>query len=294
MPPVIAAELLRLRTLRSPRYGALGGLAFMAILAVSNIDSSSGRNPAELADSLRSMAVVGVLLAGVFAATFLATEFQRGSARMTYLSHPDRARVAAARALVYAGLGFLFAALATGVLVAVGASVGGASLNAGFSAADVARMIGGAAAGGAVMGTAGALLGTAVPNPTMRRVLRLELRRDPPHPGRHPHVPALRPSQLADGRDRRHEAGVSRRRRTPSAGCDRPPARLPGRRRADRPPVGAAARPHLTRSHTPTPTPQGVPMPIPAFLIGLRARLTGAIVAVARHAARFFHFFPPS
>ncbi len=35
-------------------------------------------------------------------------------------------------------------------------------------------------------------------------------------------------------------------------------------------------------------------MPIPAFLIGLRARLTGAIVAVARHAARFFHFFPPS
>lgn len=167
MPPVIAAELLRLRTLRSPRYGALGGLALMAIVAVSNIDSSSGRNPAELADSLRSMAVVGVLLAGVFAATFLATEFQRGSAAMTYLSHPDRARVAAARALVYAGLGFLFAAVAAGVVVAVGLPAGGASLNAGFSATDVARMIGGAAAGGAVMGAAGALLGTAVPNPTI-------------------------------------------------------------------------------------------------------------------------------
>jgi hypothetical protein len=35
-------------------------------------------------------------------------------------------------------------------------------------------------------------------------------------------------------------------------------------------------------------------MRIPAFLIGLRVRLTGAIVDVARHAARFFHLFPPS
>jgi hypothetical protein len=140
----------------------------MSILAVSNLDSSAGRDPAELADSLRSMAVIGVLLAGVFAATFLATEFQRGSARMTYLSHPDRARVAAERALVYAGLGLLFAALATSVLVAAGLTVvGDASPNAGLSATDAARMICGAAVGGAIMGTAGALLGTAVPNPTI-------------------------------------------------------------------------------------------------------------------------------
>ena len=44
---------------------------------------------------------------------------------------------------------------------------GGGSLSADVSATDVARLIGGAAVGGAVMGAAGALLGTATHNPTI-------------------------------------------------------------------------------------------------------------------------------
>ena len=168
MPALISAELLRLRTVRSPRYGVLGVLAFVVILAAQPIINAEQPGTAELADSLRTLALVpGVVVAGVLAATLLATEFQRGSATLTYLSHPNRARVTAARALTYAGLGFVFAGVAAGVVVAVGVPAGGGSLSAVFTAADVARLIGGAAVGGAVMGAAGALLGTATHNPTI-------------------------------------------------------------------------------------------------------------------------------
>jgi hypothetical protein len=170
MPALIAAELLRLRTVRSPRFGALGVLAFVAILAALPVIDPSAEQPgpAALADSLRTLALVpGVVVAGVLAATLLATEFQRGSAFLTYLSHPHRARAAATRALIYACLGFAFAGVAAGVVVAVGVPAGGGSLSADLSPADVARLIGGAAAGGAVMGAAGALLATATHNPTI-------------------------------------------------------------------------------------------------------------------------------
>lgn len=170
MTALISAELLRLRTVRSPRYGVLGVLAFMAILAaLPLIDPSAEQpGPAELANSLRMLTVVpGVVVTGVLAATLLATEFQRGSASLTYLSHPHRVRVATARALTYAGLGFVFAGVAAAMVVAVGVPAGGGSLSADFTATDVARLIGGAAVGGAVMGAAGALLGTATHNPTI-------------------------------------------------------------------------------------------------------------------------------
>jgi ABC-2 type transport system permease protein len=169
MTALISAELLRLRTVRSPRYAALGVLAFVAAITASNLDPSAAgarQTQGELADSLRSLVLPGVFMAGALAATQAATEFQFGTTALTYLSHPDRARVATARALVYAGVGFVLAALAAGVVLAVGVPAAGAE-NVSFSASDVARMVGGAACGGAAMGAVGALLGTAVRNPTI-------------------------------------------------------------------------------------------------------------------------------
>jgi ABC-type transport system involved in multi-copper enzyme maturation permease subunit len=166
MSALIAAELLRLRTVRTPRYAALGVLALVAITTAVNVGSIADQpgGSTGLAESLWSLALPGVLMAGVLAGTSVATEFQRGSAAMTYLSHPHRADAAAARALVHAGLGFLSAGLAAGVVIAIGLPALGESIDGGVS--DVARIVAGAAFGGAVMGAAGALIGTATRSPT--------------------------------------------------------------------------------------------------------------------------------
>lgn len=170
MPALISAELLRLRTLRSPRYAALGLLAFVAITAASNLRPSAETpmSPAELADALRLFALMGVVAVGALAANNLGAEFKSGSIAMTYLSHPQRERVNAARALTYAGLGFIFGGLAAGVVLTVSAPVADAgSLELSLSATDVLRMIGGAAAGGAFAGAVGALLGMATRSPVV-------------------------------------------------------------------------------------------------------------------------------
>ncbi len=169
MSVLISAELLRLRTVRSARYSALGVLACVAVFAALQfIDASEPGSATQLATSLRGLIQVpGVVLVGTLAATLLATEFQHGSASLTYLSHPDRLRVAAARSLAYAGLGFLLAGAAALVVVAIGVPASGAGADTSLSMAEVARIVVGAATGGAVMGAAGALVGTATHSPTI-------------------------------------------------------------------------------------------------------------------------------
>jgi hypothetical protein len=165
MPALISAELLRLRTVRSSGYYVLGVLAVLVIVTAQNVDPGAGGpgSSAEQVDALRSLALTGVLFAGVLAAIKVGTDFQRGWAARTYLNDPHRARVSAARALTYAGIGYVFAGLAAGVVVAVGLAVAGG----GVSAGDVTRIVAGAAFGGAVLGAAGTLLGTACRNPTI-------------------------------------------------------------------------------------------------------------------------------
>lgn len=160
MNALMSAELLRLRTVRSPRWLGLGGLVFVALTAWLNLRDLA---TSELADAMRLLAVVAILFPAVTAATLVGGEFQRGSAALTYLSHPDRTRVAAARSLVYAGLGALFAAAAAGAIAIVGS-------DAGLSAAQVAQLVGGAAVGAAILCAVGVLLGTVTRNPTVAGV----------------------------------------------------------------------------------------------------------------------------
>jgi ABC-2 type transport system permease protein len=170
MTALISAELLRLRTIRSPRYVALGILAFVAVLALMPL-LDPGAVPADssqLGESMRSLALVGVIIGATFGAANAGTEFKRGATALTYLAHPRRGRVTAARALTYAGLSFAFATVAAGVVVAAGLAVAAdQDIDAGLTVTAGARIVFGAGFGGAVIGAAGFLLGTVTRNPTV-------------------------------------------------------------------------------------------------------------------------------
>ena len=160
MSALASAELLRLQTVRAPRWAAIGGLFFVALTAYLNLRDLPDR---DLADSMRWLGLMAILLPAIGAATQVGSEFQRGTAVLTYLTHRDRSSVAATRCLVYAALGGLFAGLGMVAIAAVGA-------DAGLSAAAVAGLIAGGAAGGAIMSAAGVLLGTVTRNPTIASV----------------------------------------------------------------------------------------------------------------------------
>jgi len=167
MTALLSAELLRLRTVRAPAYIFLGVLALVAITAapVGNGPPSSG---SEVADHVRGLAQLGVFLAALYAANNVGDAFKRGSVAMTYLTHPQRARVAAAQAISYAGVSFVVAAVTAATAMGVVLTVAYANhVNAAFSAADVARVVGGAAFGGAVLGAAGALVGAVARHPAI-------------------------------------------------------------------------------------------------------------------------------
>jgi hypothetical protein len=171
MTHLISAELLRLRALRSSPCLALGALVLLAVLTAMPAIAGSGDpppGPAEVAEVLRGTALTGVLLAAAFAASTVGTDAARGGTAMTYLAHPSRAGVTAARALTYAGLGLAFCAVAAGIVAAVGLHLTAAQgAGAGPSPGTVARLVLGACAGGAVLGAAGALVGIAARNATV-------------------------------------------------------------------------------------------------------------------------------
>ena len=168
MTALISAELLRLRTLRVTRYVVVGMLGLAVMLAVF---PPSGPRSA-LVDSVRSVTFTFVMAAAFIAATQLGTEFKRGAAVLTYLTHPNRRMVATARVLTYGMLGGLLAALAAIVALAAGAVAAHLQANpTDIGALAFAGVIGGAAFGGAVLGGFGALVGTVTREPILATVV---------------------------------------------------------------------------------------------------------------------------
>ena len=168
MTALISAELLRLRTLRVTRYVVVGMLGLAVMLAV--FPPSSGPRSA-LVDSVRSVTFTFVMAAAFIAATQLGTEFKRGAAVLTYLTHPNRRTVATARVLTYGLIGGLLGVLAA--IVALAAEIVAAHLHASptdVGAQAIAGVIGGAAFGGAMLGGFGALVGTITREPILATV----------------------------------------------------------------------------------------------------------------------------
>jgi hypothetical protein len=167
MTALLSAELLRLRTVRAPRYSFLAVLAVVAITAapVGNGPPASG---SEVAANIRGLAQLGVFMGALYAANNVGEAFKRGSVAITYLTHPLRTRVAAAQAISYAGVSFVVAALTAATALGIVLTVADANhVDAGLSVADVARVVGGAAFGGAVLGAAGALAGAVARHPAI-------------------------------------------------------------------------------------------------------------------------------
>ena len=170
MPPLVSAELLRLRTLRSPALVGLGALAILLALTVVPVLAAgdTAPTPAELEDGLRGLQVMAVLLAAVFAASTVAGEYKRGAATLTYLAEPRRERVLAARMTVYAAFGGLFGALAAACTSGVGLLVvhrQGLAID--LTRADVAGLVAGTAVAGSLLSATAVLVGTAARNPTI-------------------------------------------------------------------------------------------------------------------------------
>ena len=238
MTALISAELLRIRTLRATRYVVVGMLGLAVLLAVF---PPSGPRSA-LVDSVRSVTFIFVMAAAYIAATQLGTEFKRGTVALTYLAHPNRRTVATARVLTYGVIGGLLAALAAVVALAAGVVAAHfAATPTDIGAQAIARVIGGAAFGGAALGGFGKRSSALSPA-------------NPPSPGggcAHgvDRSAAARCQPLPSLRTRRSTARRCRQGRRPRS--DDPAARLSGHRRPGRPPMGAPTRPFVSNSVSP-------------------------------------------
>jgi hypothetical protein len=200
MTALISAELLRIRTLRATRYVVVGMLGLAVLLAVF---PPSGPRSA-LVDSVRSVTFTFVLAAAYIAATQLGTEFKRGAAALTYLTHPNRRTVATARVLTYGLIGGLVAALAA--IVALAAGVVAAHVQASptdIGAQAFAGVVSGAAFGGATLGGFGALVGTITREPILATVaVVLPTLIAAPLPAVAPYLPFGLAEQLLGGADK--------------------------------------------------------------------------------------------
>ena len=165
MNAMISAELLRLRTVATHRWIALGLLALIAVNAAPFVNGAS-TNSDEVVAQLRGFAQLAIFMLAAYAAHIVGDEFRRGSVAMTYLVHPSRGRVAAAHAVTYAAVGAVLAAILAGAAMAIVLTVAaGDHIDTGFGFADIALVLAGSALGGAVLGAAGALIGAVARHP---------------------------------------------------------------------------------------------------------------------------------
>src|SRR5664279_4513478 len=166
MSPLIEAELMRLRTVRTPIFVLLAALALVA----SNAGLLGGGHPANHQDviTLLEVLLVSGVLSAAAGAYSVGDGFQRGAVAISYVAHPRRERVAAAQVVTYAAAGVVFAVLSAAVGLAIVLRIAAADhVETGLSAADVAATLARVAVIGAVFGALGALVGTLARHQTL-------------------------------------------------------------------------------------------------------------------------------
>ncbi len=155
MPALIAAEFLKLRTIRSP-WLVLGAAPLIVVAGISGLVVSNGHTPHETQQG-PALAHVGLtsVITLMFGILAVASEYRHKTITDTYLSTPRRDRVIQSKLVVYTLVGGLCGVLAS----AVGQ---GASFS--WSDARMWQTIGGSIAWNAAFAAIGVGLGALIRN----------------------------------------------------------------------------------------------------------------------------------
>jgi ABC-2 type transport system permease protein len=115
---LLASELLKVRTVRSPVLLLIAQLAITAIGVVSVIGADlldPGRRPVQLAQVVAN----GLVVATVLGILLVTSEFRHGTITPTFLIEPRRERLVAAKLAVGAVAGLAFGLASTALMLAV-------------------------------------------------------------------------------------------------------------------------------------------------------------------------------
>ena len=155
MTPLVRAEILKLRTVRTLLWVTVAMLALVAIPVISIAASSGATSTAADDRSVARVAAVAVVFAVVLGIAIFGAEGSHGTITQTLLVAPVRERVLAAKAVVAAALGLALGVLAEVVVLIVG--VPGVSLNVHNARGVLGGVLFACAAGGVVGVGVGAL-----------------------------------------------------------------------------------------------------------------------------------------
>ena len=159
---LIRSDLVRLRTVPAPLVGA----ATVAVASLSLVSlgfaSIPAQHAAELVEVLAVppyLAALALLILGALGGT---SDFQHGTADMTFLAEPRRGRVLASRALAYAAIGVVLAGVCSAVCVMVANAIANSRGLVLPELPTLAASTGGAVLAGALCGAMGVGVGFAV------------------------------------------------------------------------------------------------------------------------------------
>jgi ABC-2 type transport system permease protein len=165
---LVRLELLKLRTVRSS-YGLLGLAAALTALDAVLRASRAGNGriaPLDTAAGLRTVCTLtgfAMLMAMVLGATTASGEFRHGTATLTYLESPNRARVLIAKALCAALCGLALGAIGAAVATGIGlAFVAGRGYDVALAGGTIARYGIGAGLAAALLAAVGVGVGSLV------------------------------------------------------------------------------------------------------------------------------------
>jgi ABC-2 type transport system permease protein len=120
MSRLVRAEALKVLTVRTLLWLALGELAFLCVALIGRVATFTGTHDAEVDRATAQHAAASILFALLAGVLIMASESTHGTITQTFLVAPVRERVVAAKVLVAAVAGAALALLAEVVTIAIG------------------------------------------------------------------------------------------------------------------------------------------------------------------------------